>query len=138
MTLYLTEIDECSPAAPTGPTGPIDLNLPSWLAEVAASGRFSDPSCNETRSMKDLAIERRGDKNYYVAGGLRSHATRTLASWMCIANHPCLQAVGASHDDRMCYAVERNNATSVTGVGPRFHAWGLDSELKLVSQNCAA
>jgi len=54
------------------PSGSGYFDTPPWLAEVAASGRFSHPSCNEARSMKDLGIERRGDKKYYIAAGLGS------------------------------------------------------------------
>jgi len=125
MTLYLTEIDECSPAAPTGPTAPIGPNLPSWLAEVAASGRFSDSRCAETRSKTELLAVAREDPEFFVSGGLGSRSVPGIGVWMCFANHPCLEVVGASHDDRMCYAREVGNGTHA------FHVMGLNSELGL-------
>jgi hypothetical protein len=122
MTLALTEVDECSPAAPTGPT---DSRLPPWLAEVAASGRFSDPRCAETRCKSDLLAMGRADPEFFVSGGLGGRGAPGIGVWMCFVNHSCLQAVGASHADRMCYAREVRNGTYV------FHAMGLNSELGL-------
>ena len=84
--------------------------------------------------MFELGIERRRDKNFYVQGGLGPRRrVRNFGFWLCIYDHPCLQAVGASHDDRMCYVAEKRNATEVV-----FHAWGLDSELHLVSESCTS
>ena len=85
--------------------------------------------------MLEIAIEGRRDRNFYVQGGLGPlRRVRNFGSWLCIYDHPCLQAVaGASQHDRMCYVAEKRNATDIV-----FHAWGLDSELNLVSESCTS
>jgi hypothetical protein len=83
--------------------------------------------------MFDLVKLLRADRSLYVSGGLGDLSTDVFGIWTCIANHPCLQAVGAANEDRMCYAVEQKEDNHTV-----LHAWGLDSELKLVSENCAS
>jgi hypothetical protein len=83
--------------------------------------------------MFDLVKLRRSDPGLYVSGGLRGLRTDVFGIWACIANHPCLLAVGAGSEDRMCYAVE-HKANKHTVL----HAWGLGSELNMVSESCAS
>ena len=83
--------------------------------------------------MFDLATGLRADRGLYVGGGLRDLRTQTFGNWVCIANHPCLQAVGASHSDRMCYAVERRGDKETV-----LHAWGLASQVKVDANSCAS
>jgi len=105
-------------------------DLPLWLTEVAAAGRFNDDRCNEHRSMRDLVVEMRADPDLVVSGGLGRKKNHAFGIWACIADHPCLEAVGASPDDRMCYAVHTTSK--------KLHTWGLNSELALAVGECAA
>ena len=109
-------------------------DLPAWLAEVASSGRFSDPRCAENRSMFDLVRGRREEPGLYVSGALGSLSEGAFGIWACIANHPCMQAVGAGRDDdRMCYAVERRSDSDTV-----LHAWGLASQVRVDPTSCAS
>jgi len=105
-------------------------DLSAWLAEVAASGRFSDPRCAERRSKHQLLNGIRAEPGLFLSGALGAElSTKTFGLWMCFANHTCLQAAGAGQGDRMCYARERSSKLVL-------HPWGLDSELGL-TRSCA-
>lgn len=106
-------------------------HFPSWLVEVAVSGRFSDARCTESRSMYDLVKLLRADNGLFVSGGLRKLSTKEFGTWVCIANHPCMQALEASQDDKMCYAVEQRGHRDFM-----LHAWGLASEAN--TPNCTS
>ena len=108
-------------------TTPVTTDLSAWLADVAASGRFSDPRCAERRSKHQLLEGIRAEPGLFLSGGL---GAETFGLWMCFANHTCLQAVGAGQGDRMCYARERSSELVL-------HPWGLDSELGL-TRSCAS
>jgi hypothetical protein len=119
---------------PNCSTTPVATNLPAWLAEVAASGRFSDPRCAENRSMFDLVRGLREEPGLYVSGALGSLSEGAFGIWACIANHPCMQAVGADQDDdRMCYAVEHRSDSDTV-----LHAWGLASQVRVDPTSCAS
>jgi len=119
---------------PNCSTTPATTDLPAWLAKVAASGRFSDPRCAESRSMFDLVRGLREDPGLYVSGALGSLSAGAFGIWACIANHPCLQAVGAGQDDdRMCYAVEHRSRSDTV-----LHAWGLASQVRVDLTSCAS
>ena len=109
----------------------------SFLADVAATGRFSHPACNETRTMSTLLTELAEDPSLFISGGMSRDKGRTgRYTWICFAGHPCMEAVGnetSSEDDRMCYVMERREDRSGRSGGKShvFHAWGLNSELGL-------
>ena len=125
----LTDADIC----PNSAESTAD-DLPAWLAEVASSGRFSDPRCAENRSMFDLVRGLREEPGLYVSGALGSLSEGAFGTWACIANHPCMQAVGAGRDDdRMCYAVEHRSDSDTV-----LHAWGLASQVRVDPTGCAS
>ena len=125
MLLLLVVVNK----AATSASSPDETHLPSWLTKVAAAGRFNDNRCNEDRSMRDLVVELRADPDLFVGGGLGHNIFHSFTQWVCIADHPCLEAVGAGPDDRMCYAVDM--------MSKKLHAWGLNSELALAVGECA-
>lgn len=81
--------------------------------------------------MPDLARALRNDRNLYIGGGLGKHRVPGLATWVCIANHTCLETLKAPAGDRMCYVLEK-----VAGLPSysRMHPYGLNSELNLCTK----
>jgi hypothetical protein len=101
--------------------------LPAWLQE---QWRFTSPACRETRTWPDiLADHRRGAAGgTFKSGGLGGlRIPGKIETWVCFHGHRCLAEIpGAASDDYMCYAYDQSLA--------KFHAWGLNSELRLCNQ----
>jgi len=103
------------------------VEIPPWLADVQASGRFDQhTSCHEGRSMLQLSLESKHHPGFLVSGGLGGLSTPSFKMWVCISAHPCLDAVApGSFGDSMCYAAQGPAREAI------FHPWGFNSELKL-------
>ena len=93
-------------------------------ASASKHGFSSHTECGERCTWAEILTQGQGS---HQSGGLGGISTSgEWISWACWPSHPCVAAVGADGDDKMCYAFRELDQT--------WHTWGLDSELRLCSR----